>query len=278
MHGTRWHAGWAGDKGGRGSVDRRSKRARSFTPLPPPPPLPRTQAHGGTTPESLALQNVQARTRMVLAFMVAQLTPWAGGTPATYRLVLGSANVDEALRGYLTKYDCSSADLNPIGSVSKGDLKAFLVWGARALNLPALSEIVAAPPTAELEPTVEGGPPPQTDEADMGMTYADLALYGRLRTIARCGPVSMFEALARGVWAHLAPAAVAVKVKHFWASHAAARHKATTLTPSYHAEAYSPDDNRFDHRPFLYRVAWAAQFREIDDRVRAMEEGGEGGV
>jgi hypothetical protein len=34
-------------------------------------------------------------------------------------LVLGSANVDEALRGYLTKYDCSSADINPIGGISK---------------------------------------------------------------------------------------------------------------------------------------------------------------
>ena len=41
-------------------------------------------------------------------------------------LVLGSANVDEALRGYMTKYDCSSADINPIGGFSKTDLKSFL--------------------------------------------------------------------------------------------------------------------------------------------------------
>jgi len=34
-------------------------------------------------------------------------------------LVLSSANLDESLRGYFTKYDCSSADLNPIGSISK---------------------------------------------------------------------------------------------------------------------------------------------------------------
>ena len=34
-------------------------------------------------------------------------------------LVLGSANVDECLRGYLTKYDCSAADINPIGGISK---------------------------------------------------------------------------------------------------------------------------------------------------------------
>lgn len=40
----------------------------------------------------------------------------AGGS---FLLVLGSANVDECLRGYLTKYDCSSADVNPIGAISK---------------------------------------------------------------------------------------------------------------------------------------------------------------
>ena len=38
--------------------------------------------------------------------------------------------VDEALRGYMTKYDCSAADINPIGGISKGDLKRFLRCGA----------------------------------------------------------------------------------------------------------------------------------------------------
>jgi NAD+ synthase (glutamine-hydrolysing) len=42
-------------------------------------------------------------------------------------LVLGTSNVDEALRGYFTKYDCSAADLNPIGSVSKKDINRFLL-------------------------------------------------------------------------------------------------------------------------------------------------------
>lgn len=43
------------------------------------------------------------------------------------------------------------------------------------------------------------------------------------------------------------------------------RHKATTLTPAYHAESYSPDDNRFDHRQFLYNVRWPWQFRRINE-------------
>ena len=41
----------------------------------------------------------------------------------------------------------------------------------------------------------------------------------------------------------------------------------TTLTPSYHAEVYSPDDNRFDHRPFLYNARWSWQFSAIDTAV-----------
>ena len=120
---------------------------------------------GGSSSENLALQNIQARLRMVLAFLFAQLLPWVRGvtggrltarvtaSPSTtastaantsidspigtgkatsstgsgdqqtggsststsssasswkgpkggFLLVLGSANVDEALRGYLTK-------------------------------------------------------------------------------------------------------------------------------------------------------------------------------
>ena len=61
---------------------------------------------------------------MVLSYLFAQLTPWTQDKSGSL-LVLGSANVDEGLRGYLTKYDCSSADINPIGGISKTDLRSF---------------------------------------------------------------------------------------------------------------------------------------------------------
>lgn len=60
---------------------------------------------------------------------------------------------------------------------------------------------------------------------------------------------------------------VAEKVKRFFSKYSMNRHKMTTLTPAYHAESYSPDDNRFDLRPFLYNTAWPWQFRHIDDQV-----------
>lgn len=92
---------------------------------------------------------------MVIAFMFAQLTLWVRGRSG-FLLVLGSANVDELLRGYLTKYDCSSADINPIGGISKTDLRSFLKWAAEHLGYPSLADVERAPPTAELEPLVDG--------------------------------------------------------------------------------------------------------------------------
>ena len=225
---------------------------------------PHFRVHGGSNAENLALQNIQARLRMLLSYLFAQLALWSQGR-AGGLLVLGSANVDESLRGYLTKYDCSSADLNPIGSVSKTDLKRFIAYAQTAFDLPVLARFLAAPPTAELEPiTAEYT---QSDEADMGVTYAELSIFGRLRKLAKCGPYSMFVKLLPEWMPVLSPEDIAGKVKHFFFEYARNRHKMTTLTPAYHAESYSPDDNRFDLRPFLYPAQFPFQFRKIYELV-----------
>nr|XP_014343976.1 PREDICTED: glutamine-dependent NAD(+) synthetase [Latimeria chalumnae] len=230
---------------------------------------PQFRAHGGSSRENLALQNVQARTRMLLAYLFAQLSLWAHGKRGGL-LVLGSANVDESLRGYFTKYDCSSADINPIGGISKMDLRGFIQYCIENFQLTALRSIMSAPPTAELEP-LRAGQVSQTDEADMGMTYAELSVYGRLRKIGACGPYSMFCKLI-DMWKGICtPQQVAEKVKYFFRMYSINRHKMTTLTPAYHAENYSPDDNRFDLRPFLYNSAWSWQFRCIDKQVTKIE-------
>ena len=56
-------------------------------------------------------------------------------------------------------------------------------------------------------------------------------------------------------------------MKFFFKYYSINRHKLTTLTPAYHAENYSPDDNRFDLRQFLYNTAWSWQFAAIDIEV-----------
>ena len=36
-------------------------------------------------------------------------------------------------------------------------------------------------------------------------------------------------------------------------------------TAAYHAENYSPEDNRFDLRQFLYNARWSWQYRKVDE-------------
>lgn len=232
---------------------------------------PKFKLHGGSNAENLALQNIQARLRMVIGYLFAQLLPTVrqrrgGGS----LLVLGSANVDECLRGYLTKYDCSSADINPIGSISKTDLKAFIKWAATSFDLPILDSFIEATPTAELEPITKDYV--QSDEIDMGMTYEELSIFGRLRKVSKLGPFSMWEKLMHTWSDRFTPRETYEKVRRFYYYFNINRHKMTTMTPAYHAEQYSPDDNRFDLRPFLY-PSFSWPYKKIEDALGRMEKG-----
>ncbi|CAG8663634.1 7875_t:CDS:2, partial [Scutellospora calospora] len=218
---------------------------------------PQYRSNGGTDAENLALQNVQARLRMVLSYLFAQLLPWVRNKNGSL-LVLGSSNVDEC------------ADINPIGAISKTDLRKFINYAKNTFDISVLDEFLKATPTAELEPITHEYV--QSDEVDMGMTYDELSIFGKLRKIERCGPFSMFSKLVHEWGTELRPTEVASKVKRFFYYYSVNRHKMTTLTPSYHAEAYSPDDNRFDLRPFLYNTAWSWQFKKIDTLSKDMEE------
>ncbi|TGZ65510.1 hypothetical protein CRM22_005827 [Opisthorchis felineus] len=260
---------------------------------------PRYETQKGCKTECLALQNVQARSRLVLAYLLSQLLPslhnLTGGL-----LVLSSANLDESLRGYATKYDCSSADLNPIGGISKADLRRFVHYSKQSLSecldpehcvilQQVLQDIMSARPTAELMPLSEDGRIQQTDEEDMGLTYNMLSLFGRLRKIEKCGPYSMLRCLLDGAWCTIKKDIpsdcftqeghvglglarfLADKVKLFFHAYGLNRHKATVLPPAYHAEAYGADDNRFDLRPHLYPVDWTHQFSCIERLVSEWE-------
>ncbi|GJC84018.1 glutamine-dependent NAD(+) synthetase [Colletotrichum liriopes] len=262
---------------------------------------PRFKVEGGTQQENLTLQCIQARIRMVTAYEFGQLLPTARGRPGGGGLlVLGSANVGESLRGYFTKYDCSSADINPIGSIDKADLKRFIAWAEKDFNIPCLHDFLTAVPTAELEPISETYV--QSDEVDMGMTYQELTIMGRLRKVNKLGPFGMFQRLVHDWSADrkrgpeddapaYEPSQTAEKVKkffHFYAinsesldrqpelprrSNWETGHKMTTLTPALHCNDYSPDDNRFDLRPFLYPPFWKSwSFKKIDAELAKIEK------
>jgi len=184
------------------------------------------KVHGGSHAENIALQNFQSRTRMVLSYGLGQLIPTVRGGSGGL-LILGSANVDESLRGYLTKYDCSSADVNPIGGISKTDLKRFIAWAEHAFELPILQSFLDATPTAELEPITSDYA--QSDEVDMGMTYAELSVYGTLRKVNKFGLYSMWQKLVVEWQDRCTPREVYKKVRDFMYYYAINRHKMTTI-------------------------------------------------
>lgn len=109
--------------------------------------IPRVPHAGG-----IELTNTRPRLRMTALYCAAQ---------ALNYLVCGTSNKTEAMIGYFTKWGDGAADIRPIAGLYK-----FQVFDlARELEIP--EEIIAKPPTADLW---DG----QTDENEIGMTYADL--------------------------------------------------------------------------------------------------------
>jgi hypothetical protein len=78
--------------------------------------------------------------------------------------------------------------------------------------------------------------------------------------------VGMFERLLVD-WADRKPRDVYKKVRDFMYYYAINRHKMTTITPGLYLENYTPDDNRYDLRPFLY-TRFAFEHRKIENMLK----------
>ena len=92
------------------------------------------------------------RIRMLTLYSVAA---------AENRLVAGTGNKSEAYVGYFTKWGDGAHDFNPIADLTVTEIYDFL----RFLNAP--KRIIEKAPSAAL---FDG----QTDEEEMGVTYAEL--------------------------------------------------------------------------------------------------------
>jgi NAD+ synthase len=96
--------------------------------------------------------NVMARARMIVLY---------DHSAAFDGLVVGTGNKTEILLGYTTLYGDSASALNPIGDLYKTQVRQL----ARAIGVPEV--IIQKPPSADLWVG-------QTDEGELGFTYADV--------------------------------------------------------------------------------------------------------
>jgi len=103
----------------------------------------------------LPLANMKPRLRMTALYFMANSQNY---------LVAGTGNRSEASIGYFTKWGDGGVDLLPLGRLVKSQVRAL----AQELRVPAA--IIDKPPSAGLWIG-------QTDEDEMGFTYADLEQY-----------------------------------------------------------------------------------------------------
>lgn len=102
-----------------------------------------------------ALININPRLRMAAVYAVAQARGY---------LVAGTGNACEYAMGYFTKWGDGAYDFNPIADLTVDEIYEHL----RYLGAPA--HIVEKAPSAGLYPG-------QTDENEMGVTYAEITAY-----------------------------------------------------------------------------------------------------
>jgi NH3-dependent NAD+ synthetase len=82
-------------------------------------------------------------------------------------------------------------------------------------NLKLIISFLDAIPSAELIPIGEDKAV-QSDEVEMGMTYDELSVYGRLRKVEKCGPYSMFGKLIQEWGNFLSPLQVSQLTGLVW--------------------------------------------------------------
>jgi NAD+ synthase len=105
--------------------------------------------------QQLPHANVKPRLRMTTLYFVANGLDY---------LVAGTGNRCELTIGYFTKYGDGGVDILPLGRLLKSQVREI----AREIGVPAA--VIEKPPTAGLWTG-------QTDEGEMGFTYAELERY-----------------------------------------------------------------------------------------------------
>jgi len=116
--------------------------------------------------------NILARARMIVLYD--RTEPFKG-------LAVGTSNKTEILLGYSTLWGDMACAINPIGDLYKTQVRQL----AQAMDIPA--PIVDKPPSADLWAG-------QTDEGELGFTYAEVDKLLYLLVDQRCLPEECVEA------------------------------------------------------------------------------------
>lgn len=185
--------------------------------------------------DDLALQNIQARSRSPIIWMLANIEN---------ALLLTTSNRSEGDVGYTTMDGDTSGSISPIASVDKFFLLQWLKWAEVELGYSGLKGVNALQPTAELRPNENH----QTDEQDL-MPYSVIVEIERLAIRDRRSPLDIFYILKE----ELTVDTETLKgyIKKFFRLWARNQWKRERLAPAFHLDEFSVDPKSWCRFPIL---------------------------
>jgi NAD+ synthase (glutamine-hydrolysing) len=197
--------------------------------------------------DDLALQNIQARARSPIIWLLANLKN---------ALLLSTSNRSEGDVGYATMDGDTSGSISPIAAVDKYFIINWLRWAETHLGYPGLRLVNSLQPTAELRPLENQ----QTDEADL-MPYALIVEIERLAIRDRRSPLDVYLILKD----ELAIDNDLLKsyVKKFFRLWSRNQWKRERLAPSFHLDEFNVDPKTWYRFPIL-SGSYEEELKELD--------------
>lgn len=188
--------------------------------------------------DDLALQNIQARVRSPLVWLLANISNG---------LLITTSNRSEGDVGYATMDGDMSGGLAPIAGVSKCFVKSWLKWAEISLGYSSLAVVNSLQPSAELRPLEAN----QFDEKDL-MSYELLEAIEIGLIYHKKPPRVVFDELAQAnpeiPVDHLKAA-----INKFLRMWTASQWKRERLAPSFHLDKFSISSRYWMRSPVFSR-------------------------
>jgi NAD+ synthase (glutamine-hydrolysing) len=196
--------------------------------------------------DDIAMQNIQARTRSPIIWMLANINR---------AILLTTSNRSEGDVGYATMDGDTSGSLAPIAGIDKPFIMQWLKWAEANLGYSGLSPVNSLQPTAELRPQERT----QTDEKDL-MPYTILVEIERLAFLLRQPPLEIFKVLSQKHDAALLKG----YIRKFFKLWSANQWKRERLAPSFHLDDLNVDPRSWLRFPIL-SAGYEEELRQLGE-------------
>lgn len=185
--------------------------------------------------DDLALQNIQARSRSPIIWMIANIKK---------QLLLTTSNRSEGDVGYATMDGDTSGSISPIAAVDKHFIIQWLKWAENTLGYHSLKHVNNLAPSAELRPLDQT----QTDEDDL-MPYHIIVEIERLAIRDHRSPKEVFEILK--LQKLEGEDLLKEHIKKFYRLWAQNQWKRERIAPSFHLDDFNVDPRTWCRFPIL---------------------------